>query len=110
MTDLSVGATSQRCWQRRPPLRLPPSPPTVPGDDLSGGAPGRRERPSSLHQTDPRPVTAGGSSTLILTGTSVAGYADLSSPLDETRVFDSWRVFGVSMSASASATGAVTAL
>lgn len=90
MTDLSVGVTSQRRCQRRPP--------TVSGDDLTGGA----SRSQARH--------SGSSSTPTLTGTLAAEFADLSSPLDETRVFDSWRVFGVSMSASASTAGAVTAL
>lgn len=89
MTDLSVGVTSQRRCQRRPP--------TVSGDDLTGGARWSQAR------------RGGSSSTPTLTGTSAAEFADLSSPLDETRVFDSWRVFGVSMSASASTAGAVTA-
>lgn len=50
------------------------------------------------------------SSTLILPGSSVAEYADLSTPLDETRVLDSWRVFGVPMSVSLITAGGVTAL
>lgn len=53
---------------------------------------------------------SGSSSTLILPGSSVAEYADLSTPLDETRVWDSWRVFGVSMSVSLISVGGVTAL
>lgn len=48
--------------------------------------------------------------TLILPGSSVAEYADLSTPLDETHSWDSWRVFRVFMSLSLITAGGVTVL
>lgn len=53
---------------------------------------------------------SGSSLTLILPGSSVAEYADLSTALDETHVWNCWRVFGVSMPVGLITTGGVTAL